>query len=858
MSFTIRFEGCVKVCIVDVPVNATRVIVTQISDTNDLYYLDSGNETIQIYGRLRVPLEIQVLSIHVAGAPPTYVQWEYYTPMKDPPLINGENFEQGGQFGSEHHCDRPCQVNKCIINGGTYDPSYCSMYQIAFTTQKESCNNDCILSWTAKHQHPCSTRCGDGYKRVIYECAKSSFSERTLEVLDETVCNQYVGTKPTDIVPCSGDCSGTGWVYSNWRECHYSPNQGCIRERSSECRNSSYHLVSTYYCVSEFLLNAERCTDSACENYQWNYTVWSDCDCQLRRRRRSVSCVKNGNIVREQYCKHESKPDESISCYQECLMPHWVADEWQACTATCSNGIRNRRVICSHHNGVVQDHYCDRRMKPVEQESCSTNISCPKWSVGKWYPCSVTCGLGVQHRPVHCIQDDRQIDRARCSASMPDEQQECKLNECSTAKWNVGSWGECSQTCGLGMQQRAVYCEDPSMPWKQLLPSECSINDKPLHIQNCTITACPVWKIGKWSKCTGLCGFANRTRSVWCSHNKHELNDSYCLRIESKPKTTESCSSQTYCPQWVTSLWSECFGSMCESGIQYRQVACRNEHETIPLTNCDEHVRPVSEQSCYVWDASCTVLRIGELTRTAYWDVKPWEQCSVTCGVGRRLRKIYCLDALTKTVQDDRHCSKLPKKPVEFEACETNVPCETYQWETTDWTRCDDRTCLQTRSVHCIDPLTGSRLPSWSCNKKSPEPSSNRTCPKSKCLQWKVAHWNGCSVKCGRGTELGFGLACYSKMPPYRKLDASECEEAVSLSKPIPRRSCARNCFEWKTSSWSECNAKCGDGKRTRKLFCIKINNKRIVHNRFCNYQRKNLTKPKVQEPCNVRSCYQW
>ncbi|CAF1006528.1 unnamed protein product, partial [Didymodactylos carnosus] len=301
--------------IVDIPVNATRVIVTQISNANDLYYLavkyvngtyilngmhslqlynvkirvgaallhytgsDSDNETIQIYGRLRVPLEIQVLSIHAAGAAPTYVHWEYYAP-KDETLINGENFEQEGQFGSEHHCDRPCQgwkpVRKCVINGGTYNPSYCSTYRIPFTTQKESCNNDCVLSWTAKHQHPCSTRCGDGYKRVIYECAKTSFTERTMEVLDETICKQYVGTKPTDIVPCSGDCTGTGWVYSNWKDCHHSPNQGCIRERTSECRNSSFHLVSTYYCVSEFLLHAERCAESACQSFRWNYTTWSD------------------------------------------------------------------------------------------------------------------------------------------------------------------------------------------------------------------------------------------------------------------------------------------------------------------------------------------------------------------------------------------------------------------------------------------------------------------------------------------------------------------------------------------------------------------------------------------------------
>lgn len=74
------------------------------------------------------------------------------------------------------------------------------------------------FSWTTRYQQACSARCSDGYKRVIYECTKTSYTERTMESVDEDICRRYVGEKPKDVVSCVGDCTGTGWVYGNWGE----------------------------------------------------------------------------------------------------------------------------------------------------------------------------------------------------------------------------------------------------------------------------------------------------------------------------------------------------------------------------------------------------------------------------------------------------------------------------------------------------------------------------------------------------------------------------------------------------------------------------------------------------------------
>ena len=230
--------------------NATRVSITKTSSKTDRYYLavkyingsyllnelhslelypikirlgsailvysgsDSINESILITGRLKIPLDIQVIAIDQSGSSTTEVYWEYYIPVdKD------DSVRQLGDKSLDYHCDRPCQGfiqrRKCIIYEKEYDLNYCLTFKISFEYKQERCNDHCILSWNAKYQQTCSTRCGDGYKRVIYECTKTS---STMESIEDDVCRKFVGEKPKEIVSCVGDCKGIGWVYGNWSE----------------------------------------------------------------------------------------------------------------------------------------------------------------------------------------------------------------------------------------------------------------------------------------------------------------------------------------------------------------------------------------------------------------------------------------------------------------------------------------------------------------------------------------------------------------------------------------------------------------------------------------------------------------
>ena len=69
-----------------------------------------------------------------------------------------------------------------------------------------------------RYEQACSTRCGDGHKRMTYECTKTSSTEQTVVLMSGDICRKYVGEKPKDVVSCVGDCTGTGWVYEDWGE----------------------------------------------------------------------------------------------------------------------------------------------------------------------------------------------------------------------------------------------------------------------------------------------------------------------------------------------------------------------------------------------------------------------------------------------------------------------------------------------------------------------------------------------------------------------------------------------------------------------------------------------------------------
>ncbi|XP_071757097.1 A disintegrin and metalloproteinase with thrombospondin motifs 15-like [Centroberyx gerrardi] len=111
------------------------------------------------------------------------------------------------------------------------------------------------------------------------------------------------------------------------------------------------------------------------------------------------------------------------------VLGKWVSSGWDECSVTCGSGIQRRMVQCLRPDGKPGLD-CDPVQRPSATRDCGD--PCPVWDIGKWSPCSRTCGKGFKRRPLHCAtQTGLLLPRDHCtSIRKPQELDFCNLMPC--------------------------------------------------------------------------------------------------------------------------------------------------------------------------------------------------------------------------------------------------------------------------------------------------------------------------------------------------------------------------------------------------------------------------------------------
>ncbi|KAH9504184.1 A disintegrin and metalloproteinase with thrombospondin motifs 6 [Bulinus truncatus] len=193
---------------------------------------------------------------------------------------------------------------------------------------------------------------------------------------------------------------------------------------------------------------------------------------------------------------------------------------------------------------IVDDKFCERQPKPVDHvKTCNENLCPPKWTLGQWSDCSQTCGEGHRTRKVACRQalgddDISVLDDSECTEPKPASARECRLEECPP-EWHTFEWSECNPSCGRGEKTRRVLCMS-SDGTIYLDERRCQLEDKPATRMLCMSRECPPpqWRKGEWSQCSVTCGVGTQERAVQC----HSLNGESC-DPSLEPATQQKCSS---------------------------------------------------------------------------------------------------------------------------------------------------------------------------------------------------------------------------------------------------------------------------------------------------------------------------
>ncbi|XP_011064845.1 PREDICTED: A disintegrin and metalloproteinase with thrombospondin motifs 9 [Acromyrmex echinatior] len=628
------------------------------------------------------------------------------------------------------------------------------------------------------------------------------------------------------------------WLLSDWSTC----NRMCqgMKYRKAECRSTEHkEAVPDAYCRNEEKPQEESQMCNAHCTLQWQTTSMSECSNHCGPGVRTVisRCVQilldsshPPRPIPAHACLHIEKPSEHQPCVGPCDDAHWSYSEWNVCSVSCGGGVQLRSAICVDSNErQVRDENCARQEKHLKQ-TCNQE-ACPKWDLGEWSQCSVTCGMGKRHRASWCQVENRVVSRTFCS-STPVVTEVCDAGPCH--QWHASDWSPCSVTCGEGTSRRKVVCKNADGT-----PSDgCPIAEKPEISVICTLKPCLnvvnlpsttystnpsredsspqeneidnngitfhyKWRVGPYGECSQKCNIGFKSRIVRCiSEIGMVAPDYYC--DSNQQLTVRTTCNHHPCPTWNTGDWSEC-DVTCGNGFQHRQVRCqRHDGEILPHKECSEeqpkHMRRCQMESCR---SSPKNSRENSLESNIIrkWKMSNWTPCSKSCGTGIQTRRVECMM---------RRGNHEPEVPVKDEQC---------------------------------------------IRSKSRKPKSQRLCQRIACdFIWQEGTWSECTPDCGKGIQRR-AVTCH-RVNRYGWIDPTPTVGCPMDQKPVGEQICKlRECsdkYYWTTGPWRKCSHPCGrKGRQIRRLYCHDA----IIDKKVARFHCPAEYKPLRKRKCNQRKC---
>uniref|UniRef100_A0A670J7U0 ADAM metallopeptidase with thrombospondin type 1 motif 9 n=1 Tax=Podarcis muralis TaxID=64176 RepID=A0A670J7U0_PODMU len=462
-------------------------------------------------------------------------------------------------------------------------------------------------SWT-----PCSTTCGKGTRMRYVSCRDDQGS-----VADEAACFHL--PRPSATEACSVTPCGQ-WKAMEWSPCSVTCGQGKVT-RQVVCIDYSDQMVDRSECDAEDVPATEQdCSMPSCQQIspEYNRPIPSFPYPDYRQKNN-----QGGSVNRNQGRAHVHGGNQ------------WRTGPWGACSSTCAGGFQRRVVVCQDENGYTASN-CDVRMKPDEQRSCESG-PCPQWAYGSWGECTKPCGGGTRTRLVVCQHPngERFTDLSCEILDKPPDREQCNMQDClRDTAWNTGPWSSCSVSCGRGQKYREVYCL--SKDGTHLENNLCKHLAKPNVQRKCRGGRCPKWKTGDWGQCSVSCGRGVQQRSVVCHLGTHKTaSDTECSQ-SSRPTSEQEC-QMAGCASysWKTEDWQDCSVS-CGNGVMHRSVQClTNNDQVSPL--CLDELKPEERRTCHnIHD--CKGLFCKEVKRLKVTT----EDGEYYLQVKGKLLKIYC------------------------------------------------------------------------------------------------------------------------------------------------------------------------------------------------------------------------
>ncbi|XP_069432735.1 ADAMTS-like protein 1 isoform X2 [Ovis canadensis] len=462
---------------------------------------------------------------------------------------------------------------------------YCHYYpeNIKPKPKLQECNLDpCPARWEATPWTACSSSCGGGIQSRAVSCVEEDIQGHVSSA-EEWKC-MYTPKMPT-VQPCNiFDCPK--WLAQEWSPCTVTCGQGlryrvvlCIDHREVHTGGCSPKtkphikeeciIPTPCYKPKEKLpveaklpwyKQAQEFEEGAAVSEEPSFIpeAWSACTvtCGVGTQVRIVRCqvllsfsqsvadlpvdeCEGPKPASQRPCYagpcHGETPELNLEETDGLLgglqdfdqLYDWEYEGFTKCSESCGGGVQEAVVSCLNKQTrePVDENLCVTSRRPPQLlKSCSLDPCPARWEIGKWSPCSLTCGVGLQTRDVFCshllsreINETVILADELCRQPKPTTVQACNRFNCPPA-WYPAQWQPCSRTCAGGIQKREVLCKQRMADGSFLeLPETFCSAPKLASQQACKKDDCPSeWLLSDWTECSTSCGEGTQTRSAVC------------------------------------------------------------------------------------------------------------------------------------------------------------------------------------------------------------------------------------------------------------------------------------------------------------------------------------------------------
>ncbi|VDN02766.1 unnamed protein product [Thelazia callipaeda] len=518
------------------------------------------------------------------------------------------------------------------------------------------------------------------------------------------------------------------------------------------------------------------------------------------------NCLRVSNLPQRLTVRADLKPGQVYNADTQCYMMH-------------GQGYRQITPRQDHYDGICYMMWCGQSLfgRIITSHPALEGTFCgpSKWcELGRCVPWP---GGGSAQIPKHVDGGWSQWSEISC--------QSCTCTDIIGSVGLVFSIRSCNNPSPsnggaecIGSSQRAVvcnrYCTSSRKSVEKYISERCTEqkrlkNDADLTGNGSQLTRYPQ------RACKVFCDVASRYGSQRnyrffgdilpdgspCASNKYCLNGE-CLPLSCDDsalitRDVECSSIKNRCPQrsvilnttsayqWSTwSSWSLC-SQTCGTGYKQRARSCNGGNQRCSGASSEQVLcnLPVCDT------------KTGSVAEGVWSDWTPWNQCSVTCGIGSQARYRRC----TSSAMERRECN--------MGVCIEEKVGLWGSW--TDWSQCSV-TCgpgIQSRNRYCTkEPCDGSGQSRMSCNLG----------PCKVATQWSEwSGWTQCSKTCENGIRTRDRRCLSQNGCRGNDREQEECNKGLCPSS-IP--STVGVWSGW--SAWNACSSTCGGGYKWRTRYC--------------------------------------